>query len=68
MTILEGVSNFFQFLYSRLVYSWNIWSLLVITVGFFAIQVGFIYLYVKVFKVVFKAIPFFKYWVRRLSI
>jgi len=68
MSVLEGVSNFFQFIYSHLVYSWNLWSLLVITVGFFVIQIVFIVFYTKIFKIVFRIVPIMKYYSKKMGL
>jgi hypothetical protein len=67
MSVLDGVTNFFQFIYTRLVYSWDLWSLLVTTVIFFVIQFAFIYIYAKVFGVVGRAYPRLLYWIKRLG-
>jgi len=65
MTVLDGVSNFFGFLFSKLAYSWHLWSLLVITVIFFVLQVGFLYIYARVFRVVFRTLPSVRYLIKR---
>lgn len=48
ITALEGVSRFFQWLYVGIVSSWNTFSILVMLVLFFGIQVAFIYVYFKI--------------------
>jgi len=42
--------------------------LLVITVGFFGIQILLIVFYAKVFKIVSRLVPIMRYWSRRMGI
>jgi hypothetical protein len=49
---LDGVSRFFQWLYTAIVGSWNTFSIIIWVLIFIGIQVGFIYLYVRLFQVI----------------
>ena len=68
MTALDGITNFFQFVYSKLVYGWDLWSLLVITTIFFVIQITFIYIYFRVFGIFGRAYPRLLYWIKRIGV
>ena len=47
---IEGVSRFFQWLYTSIVSAWQSFSLIIIFIVFIAVQIGFIYLYYKTFR------------------
>ena len=52
ITTLDGISRFFQWLYVGAVSTWNSFSIFVILLVFIGVQIGFIYLYIKIGTVV----------------
>lgn len=67
MDWLTGVSNFFNWLLSTITGIWNTFSLVVIFIIFIAIQVGFIYLYIRLIIWVLRLYPQLKYITRRID-
>jgi hypothetical protein len=66
MVFLDGVANFFQFLYTKLVYSWNLIMVVTLFLVFVGLQVGIILFYSKLFSF-FTRLKFpIVYWFRRL--
>jgi len=67
MTVLEGVSTFFSWLYSTVNKTWDIVSLLITFLLFLAIQGFFIFIYIKFWKTVFEMKPVIQRLKRRLD-
>jgi hypothetical protein len=68
MSVLDGVSNFFQFIYNRVSQGWNLWVVIFATLIFFGVQIAFIVSYAKVFGFVGRIYPRLMYWAKRLGI
>lgn len=67
ISAIDGVSNFFQWLYSSLVTAWNTYALIVIFVVFIGVQVAFIYMYYKAFMFVIEAQPVIRTFMKRIE-
>ncbi len=54
---IEGISRFFQLLYTGAISIWQSFSLIVIFLIFIGVQIGFIYIYYKLFALLLVFFP-----------
>lgn len=66
MTVLEGVSNFFNFLFTRLAYSWNLFVVIALILVLIGLQVGIVTIYVKLTTFISRLKFPITYWFRKL--
>ena len=66
MTALEGGSNFFNFIFTRVAYSWNLLVIITLLLVFIGLQVGVVTIYAKIVTFISRLRFPIIYWFRKL--